>query len=173
MTATSLDGQQVQSEVVPAAAEGLDANMNSKAEPIHPVVSRTSIRPHRIADEEGDSYTVMDKDVEKAVEVGSISTTDEPVDIETDPNVVDYNGPDDPENPLNWAHRKKWGMVSLISAITFLTPLASSIFAPGVPEIMTEFNSTNDMLAGFMISVYVLGVSCVATCQSSLMLISV
>jgi hypothetical protein len=33
------------------------------------------------------------------------------------------------------------------------------MFAPGVPEVMRNFNSTNDMLKGFMVSVYVLGFS--------------
>ena len=36
-------------------------------------------------------------------------------------------------------------------------PLASSMFAPGVPEVMTEFHSSNTLLAGFVVSVYVLG----------------
>jgi MFS family permease len=49
------------------------------------------------------------------------------------------------------------GAVALVSAITFLTPLASSMFAPGVPKVMETFHSTDDMLAGFMVSVYVLG----------------
>jgi hypothetical protein len=101
----------------------------------------------------------MERDAEKGEDNGSVSSVDEPEEIEHDPNIVDFNGPDDPDNPLNWKQKKKWGMVSLISAITFLTPLASSMFAPGVPEVMEEFNSTNDMLAGFMVSVYVLGVS--------------
>jgi hypothetical protein len=87
-----------------------------------------------------------------------------------DPNIVDFDGPDDMENPLNWTYWKKWGMVMLISAITFLTPLASSMFAPGVPEVMREFRSTNDMLEGFMVSVYVLGVSCSLTfCENGVL----
>ena len=36
-------------------------------------------------------------------------------------------------------------------------PLASSMFAPGVPEVMTEFKSSNELLASFVVSVYVLG----------------
>jgi hypothetical protein len=58
---------------------------------------------------------------------------------------------------MNWAFSKKWGTVALVSAITFLTPLASSMFAPGVPEVMKTFQSTDDMLEGFMLSIYVLG----------------
>jgi hypothetical protein len=31
------------------------------------------------------------------------------------------------------------------------------MFAPGVPELMAEFKSTNTMLASFVVSVYILG----------------
>ena len=36
-------------------------------------------------------------------------------------------------------------------------PLASSIFAPGIPEVMQDFGSNNINLASFVVSVYVLG----------------
>jgi hypothetical protein len=73
-----------------------------------------------------------------------------------DPNIVDWSGPNDPENPLNSTLAFKILNVGLVSALTFLTPLASSMFAPGVPEIMAEFQSTNVLLADFVLSVYVL-----------------
>ena len=41
--------------------------------------------------------------------------------------------------------------------LTSYRPLASSMFAPGVPDVMTEFHSTSSTLAGFVVSVYVLG----------------
>ncbi|KAI0424307.1 major facilitator superfamily domain-containing protein [Xylaria sp. FL1042] len=47
--------------------------------------------------------------------------------------------------------------VGLISCLTFITPLASSIFAPGVPHVMKEFSNNDDLLADFVVSVYVLG----------------
>ncbi|KAF2868912.1 MFS multidrug transporter-like protein [Massariosphaeria phaeospora] len=75
----------------------------------------------------------------------------------TDPNIVWWDGEADPENPMNWPTYKRWGTVAVVSAITFLTPLASSSFAPGIPKIMEEFGSTDNMLEGFMLSVYVLG----------------
>lgn len=28
-----------------------------------------------------------------------------------DPNLIKWNGPDDPENPKNWTHRRKWAAV--------------------------------------------------------------
>ncbi|KAL2037035.1 hypothetical protein N7G274_010162 [Stereocaulon virgatum] len=76
---------------------------------------------------------------------------------EVDPNIVDWDGADDPANPLNWSASLKWGNVAVISVVTFLTPLASSMFAPGVPEAMLEFKSSNVTLASFVVSVYVLG----------------
>lgn len=28
-----------------------------------------------------------------------------------DPNLIKWNGPDDPENPKNWTHKRKWAAV--------------------------------------------------------------
>lgn len=69
-----------------------------------------------------------------------------------DPNIVDFDGPDDPEKAANWSVKHKYSILTLISAMTFITyacsihlpsdsqltesptrPLASSMFAPGVP----------------------------------------
>lgn len=40
---------------------------------------------------------------------------------EKDPNIVDWDGEDDPEKPLNWPSRKKWTYIILLSALTLLT----------------------------------------------------
>ncbi|KAL3452704.1 major facilitator superfamily domain-containing protein [Aspergillus insuetus] len=71
--------------------------------------------------------------------------------------IVFWDGPDDPANPMNWTMRRKWGIIAMISFVTFLTPLASSMFAPGVPEVMQDFNTTSTLLATFVVSVYILG----------------
>lgn len=74
-----------------------------------------------------------------------------------DENIVNWDGPDDPQNPMNWSGRKKWANVAILSTLTLLTPLASSMFAPGVPELMKEFHSESTILAEFVVSVYILG----------------
>ncbi|RFU27478.1 hypothetical protein B7463_g8861, partial [Scytalidium lignicola] len=71
--------------------------------------------------------------------------------------VVDWDGEDDPANPLNWPSKRKVLSLAFISLFTFITPLASSMFAPGVPELMQDFQSTNLELASFVVSVYILG----------------
>ena len=38
-----------------------------------------------------------------------------------DPNIVDWDGPDDQDNPLNWSEKKKWGTIAVLASITFLT----------------------------------------------------
>ncbi len=38
-----------------------------------------------------------------------------------DPNIVNWDGPDDPENPLNWSSAKKFGAISMVSLITMLS----------------------------------------------------
>ncbi|PNY27631.1 transporter [Tolypocladium capitatum] len=100
------------------------------------------------------------RDQEKDVERGAESTS--PVHDDTEPtrrdaDVVDWDGPDDPANPLNWSFSKKTVAVGIVSAITFISPLASSILAPGIPHVMADFNSTNEELASFIVSVYLVG----------------
>ncbi|KXJ93647.1 major facilitator superfamily domain-containing protein [Microdochium bolleyi] len=71
--------------------------------------------------------------------------------------LIDWDGPDDPENPYNWPSWKKMTNCGLVSALTFVMPLASSIFAPGVPGLMRDFQSSDSLMAAFVVSVYVLG----------------
>ncbi|KAL4767747.1 major facilitator superfamily domain-containing protein [Aspergillus nidulans var. acristatus] len=70
---------------------------------------------------------------------------------------VDWDGPDDPANPMNWSTGKKAAQLVLMAANTFITPLASSMFAPGIKGVMIEFHSSDTMLASFVVSVFVLG----------------
>ncbi|KAK3718324.1 hypothetical protein LTR37_005137 [Vermiconidia calcicola] len=85
------------------------------------------------------------------------TTTDGEPEEPRDPNVVDWDGPDDPQNPYNWPASKKWSNIAILSFLTLLTPLASSMFAPGVPDVIEEFNEPNPALATFVVSVYILG----------------
>ena len=49
-----------------------------------------------------------------------------------DPNAVDWEDSNDQENPMNWSERKKWGMVVMLTFITFLTLVF--IFPLGVDQ---------------------------------------
>ncbi|EFR01508.1 fluconazole resistance protein 1 [Nannizzia gypsea CBS 118893] len=71
--------------------------------------------------------------------------------------LVDWDGPDDPQNPLNWTKTKKWLNIILVAYITFVTSYGSTILAPGVPALLQEFGVTNNSLASFVVSIYILG----------------
>ncbi|KAK9241877.1 major facilitator superfamily domain-containing protein [Lipomyces tetrasporus] len=74
-----------------------------------------------------------------------------------DSNLVTWDGPDDPINPMNWKFGTKIGALAIVSTLNVLVPLGSSMFAPGVPSMMTEFDNSNSTLASFVVSIYVLG----------------
>lgn len=59
--------------------------------------------------------------------------------------------------PLNFPNSKKWLVVGLVSAITFVTPFASSILAPGIASLDEEFGNTNLTLGAMTVSIYLLG----------------
>lgn len=77
---------------------------------------------------------------EKDLESGRESPI-EPIAEAEDPNIVFWDSPDDKNNPQNWSLAKKGINIFVLSILTFLTPLASSMFAPGVPQLMKEFGS--------------------------------
>jgi hypothetical protein len=38
-----------------------------------------------------------------------------------DPNIVSWDGPEDPANPMNWTMRKKWSNIAVLSILTIIT----------------------------------------------------
>jgi hypothetical protein len=103
------------------------------------------------------SLTTLNNNIDKNHTTTDVEKGKEKVPSEeSDPNIVDWD-PDDPLNPFNSSSWFKILNAALVSGICFVTPLASSMFAPGVPELMKEFKSTNVLLASFVVSVYVLG----------------
>ena len=90
--------------------EDFRANDGSTARKSSP--SPVSTDKEKLGDEEkGIIHTASETE-----EKGQKPETDPP-----DPNIVDWAGPDDPENPMNWNSSLKWGIVATISFITFIT----------------------------------------------------
>ncbi|KAK5108074.1 hypothetical protein LTR62_008791 [Meristemomyces frigidus] len=132
-----------------AVLEGHDADIPSNAG-----VVKDQDTVHEFEKEKSSTSSVRDGDGD--VEKAGIQTTEEEQEPR-DPNIVDWDGPDDLANPLNWKQTKKWSNIFVLSALTLLTPLASSMFAPGVPELLREFNINSTSLATFVVSAYLLG----------------
>ncbi|KAI0292739.1 major facilitator superfamily domain-containing protein [Russula brevipes] len=69
---------------------------------------------------------------------------------------VDWEGPNDPENPRNWSFRKKWGATVIVSAFTFISPVSSSMIAPASEQFVERFNIHSTVLLAMITSVFVL-----------------
>ncbi|KMU82403.1 vitamin B6 transporter bsu1 [Coccidioides immitis H538.4] len=72
-------------------------------------------------------------------------------------NIVDWDGPDDPQNPINWSSVRRWMTITIVSVVTFLNAFGSTVFAPSVPEVMHEFNIDSGALSSFTVSVFAIG----------------
>jgi MFS family permease len=102
---------------------------------------------------EGGTNTAHEKsetDVEKAAD-----TPQKPDDSSADPNLVDWDGKDDPENPQNYSNRRKWAITLTMSSMTVWITFASSVFSTATLVTAKEFNvSTEIMVLGTSLVVF-------------------
>ncbi|KAL0960065.1 hypothetical protein HGRIS_011713 [Hohenbuehelia grisea] len=61
---------------------------------------------------------------------------------------------DDPINPRNWSFGKKWTAVAVVSMYTFVSPLASSMMAPGLPEVALKYGVTDSTILALTLSIF-------------------
>ncbi|KAM5436020.1 hypothetical protein McanMca71_000231 [Microsporum canis] len=152
------------STIVPSTSDGNDNAFFSDKRSV-PSTSLESIRPESKTDNKGLNVstapvTIANADIEKGTSASSVTKrVPEGYKEYDDPNIVYWDGPDDPAHPENWSSTKKIVIVTSIGLITLLTPLGSSMFAPGVGEVMKEFHNSSPELASFVVSVYLLGFS--------------
>ena len=130
----------------PQAAGGSQTSNEHEKHEVSPATSYDSPR-----------LSGQERDVEKGGVNETNGNTPEAAEKEKEPNLVDWDGPDDPMNPQNYSARHKWAIVSMLSFMSLVTPLASSMFAPGIPGVLKNFNEPYSLLATFVVSVYVLG----------------
>ncbi|KAF9525091.1 multidrug resistance protein 4 [Crepidotus variabilis] len=69
------------------------------------------------------------------------------------------NWDSDPDNPRNWVTYKKWTAVGIVSFYTLFPPLASSMMAPGLPEVAQKYNITNPTILALTLSVFLISFS--------------
>ncbi|KAH8800632.1 hypothetical protein F5884DRAFT_757484 [Xylogone sp. PMI_703] len=71
-------------------------------------------------------------------------------------NIVTWNGPNDPENPINWLYRKKWAAMIVMSSFTFISPVLSTMTVPALAVIGKDFNITNTVEKQAILSIFIL-----------------
>jgi hypothetical protein len=89
--------------------------------------------------------------------------------------IVDWDGPDDPQNPKkcvacadeaewwlglwflhSWSYRHKWATALVISAFSFISPVSSSMVAPAIDQVASAFGIKNDVVLALTTSIFVL-----------------
>lgn len=74
---------------------------------------------------------------------------------EKDPNLVDWDGPEDPENPQNFSKLRKWIITVTMSSMTMWITFASSVFSTATMVTAKEFGvSTEVMILGTSLTVF-------------------
>ncbi|RKL09260.1 hypothetical protein BFJ68_g9204 [Fusarium oxysporum] len=99
----------------------------------------------------------QDNSIERDAAIGEQEKGERRPPAHNDLDSIAWSGADDPENPKNWSNKRKWLNITVLSLLTVVTPLGSSMFAPGIPSIMAEFHETSPNAATFILSIYVLG----------------
>lgn len=56
-----------------------------------------------------------------------------------DPNLVEFDGPDDPGNPKNWSVKRRAAITISMGWMTFVVTFSSSIFAVAIEPVSQEF----------------------------------
>ncbi|KAL1301638.1 hypothetical protein AAFC00_005861 [Neodothiora populina] len=62
----------------------------------------------------------------------------------TNCEIVDWDGPDDPENPFNWSRKYKWLLTITTCFISILTGLPAGAYGAANDQMSERFNVSND-----------------------------
>ena len=73
-----------------------------------------------------------------------------------DPNLIDWDGPDDPEHPMNFSRARKWFITMLLGLVTLSVTFASSVFSTATQATSQAFNVSNEVMV-LGTSLFVLG----------------
>ena len=65
---------------------------------------------------------------------------------EKDPNLVEWDGPDDPENPQNMPKWRKWVLTMTLSSLTMWITFASSVFSTATMVTAKEYNVSTEVM---------------------------
>ena len=75
-----------------------------------------------------------------------------------DPNIVDWDGPDDPEKPSNWPLWRKWMITIFMGLCTFTITFASSVFSTA-NQVTAELFGVSEIVMILGTSFFILGFS--------------
>ncbi|KAJ0419627.1 major facilitator superfamily domain-containing protein [Aspergillus carlsbadensis] len=102
------------------------------------------------------------------IDLEKVPTTGEPVvpqpstrptfpETDLDRGIIGWDGQDDPTHPQNFASGRKWALLAVVSSVSFISPLASSMFAPALRSLSDDFGERDQTILSFTVSIFLLG----------------
>ncbi|CAI7676275.1 unnamed protein product [Penicillium manginii] len=124
---------------------------NNLTEPIGPNAEK-ELTPSPPSSHDNHNDNDNDNDLENAQ---SQSEPEKPTEKEKDPNLVEWDGPNDPENPQNFSRVRKWVITVVMSSMTMWITFASSVFSTATLVTAKEFNVSSEvMILGTSLTVF-------------------
>ncbi|CAO1627991.1 unnamed protein product [Parajaminaea phylloscopi] len=59
--------------------------------------------------------------------------------------LVDWDGPDDPENPMNWSAKKKWVNTICLNMMCLFIGLSTAAFSSGISDMVRDLNTSTEI----------------------------
>lgn len=69
--------------------------------------------------------------------------------------LVEFSGPDDPDNPKSWTPRRRWIITLTVGLLVFTVTFASSIFSVNIGIVKDKFHVTQ-VVATLGVALFVL-----------------
>ncbi|OUM54515.1 hypothetical protein BVG19_g3919 [[Candida] boidinii] len=143
----------------------LDDEIHKQSETLSRIVSHFSTKSKKSTaeseeEEHRQSSSTIENEFEK-VDIGDeekASDSAQEAEEGYDPREVDWDSPEDADNPINWPTWRKWFTTMSVAFICLVVTLGSSIYVCGVPELMEIWGISQTLgLAG--LTFYVLGLA--------------
>ncbi|OJJ42364.1 hypothetical protein ASPZODRAFT_155293 [Penicilliopsis zonata CBS 506.65] len=74
-------------------------------------------------------------------------------------DIVDWDGPEDAQNPHNWPAGKRWAHVIMVALISLVMNMAPTMCAPGINQVLSTFHCSSSTVATLAVTLYVLGLA--------------
>lgn len=122
---------------------------------VQPLRYRTALRAPTTKEEEaeGEEY----EQVYEGVPDISVPTKEFGAEFAAiDPELVTWDGDDDPHYPRNWSRAQKVFQTLIVALYTLISPMSSSILSPAMEDIAASLHMNSDFIMSFAVSVMVL-----------------
>ncbi|KAG7192166.1 uncharacterized protein KQ657_002531 [Scheffersomyces spartinae] len=107
------------------------------------------VKSPEILDEEENIYSVIPDVSAPAKDFGGEFS-------QLDPELISWEGPDDPEYPRNWSRATKIHQTFIVALYTLISPMSSSVLSPAMGAIAKDFGIHGSFLEAFTVSIMVL-----------------